>query len=158
MTEIRETIDVPLPSSVTETNVLRYFENQRSADGAVTIPLRVPLRDFGLPDALAIERDVAVHAGKRRDAENLNDEIGITWEPADQGPYPVFAGRIIVWSEGNPNESFIQLDGSYEPPLGAAGELFDAAIGHLIAERTARTFLNDLRDAAISIEQLPAKR
>jgi hypothetical protein len=34
------------------------------------------------------------------------------------------------------------LEGGYEPPLGAIGKAFDAAIGHKIAESTADDLLN----------------
>lgn len=150
MTELRETIAVPAPASATQENILRYFESRRTVDGSATIPLHVSLRDFGLPDALALERDVAVTVSKLRDAETFNEDIFIKWTPVDAGPYPTFTGRLLIWSEDDPQESFIQLDGMYQPPLGAFGQVFDAAIGYLIAQFTARAFLRDLKDAAIT--------
>jgi hypothetical protein len=153
MTKLSEVASVPLPVKTTEENILRYLESRRR-DGTIVIPLRVSLQDFGLPDDLRIERDVSVRVEKRRDAENINEEIAIGWIPTDEGPFPSFTGRLIVWSEEDLEKSFVQLEGSYEAPLGTAGKAFDAAIGWLIAKRTAQTFLNNLRDAAIALQRL----
>lgn len=150
MTRVRDAIAVSLPAAATQAQILRYFETRRRAGGGIQIPMRVALRDFGLPDQLAVEREVNFQIEKRRDAENINEEIGIAWAPAGGGPYPSFSGRLIVWSEDDPKQSFIELDGTYEPPLGVAGEAFDETVGHLIAQRTAHEFLLSLRDALSS--------
>ncbi len=158
MTKIQEVVAVPLSAGVTQEHILKYFESRRGGDGTIKIPLRVSLHDFGLPDTLAIERDVEVRVEKRRDAENINEEIAVNWLPVDGGPFPTLSGRLIVWSEQRPDESFVQLDGTYEPPLGAAGEFFDAAVGYLIAERTAHAFLTDLSAAVVAMQKLTAKQ
>ncbi len=158
MTNVKEIIEVPLGARVTEDSILRYFESRRGSDGTIKIGLRIALRDFGVPANLAVEHDVAVDVAKRRDAENINDEIAVSWTPIDDGAFPKFAGRLIVWSEERADESFIELEGTYEPPLGTAGEFFDAAIGYLIAQRTAQAFLTDLKDAAVAMQRLAAKQ
>jgi hypothetical protein len=40
------------------------------------------------------------------------------------------------------------LDGTYDPPGGYAGQLFDGAFGFWIARATARELLRQLRDRA----------
>lgn len=157
MTDLQEIVAVPLPADVTQANILKYFESRRTAEGTIFIDLRVPLHDFRVPNALDVEHRVEVRVAAQRDAENLNEEIAVSWVPAEDGPYPTFSGRLIVWSEDRPEESFIELRGTYEPPLGDAGRFFDAAIGNLIAKRTARTFLTDLRDGAMAIQRLLAQ-
>jgi hypothetical protein len=158
MTPLQEAIDVPLPAAATQDNILRYFASRRREDGTSSISLRVPLREFGLPNALDIEHQVEVHVAKQRDLENINEEIAVSWAPAEDGPYPKFSGRLIVWSEEHPEKSFIELRGEYEPPLGDAGRLFDAAIGKDVAQRTAQAFLADLRDAVIATQRLTAQQ
>ena len=140
MTRLREIANVSMGCAECDRHLQQYFVSS-DADRRIRMPLRVSLRDFGLPDALAVERDVEVCVYKTRDEQNLNDEFAVTWEPADGGPYPSFSGRLRVWGEDDPNESFIELDGSYQPPLGALGVVFDATVGRSIAERTARDFL-----------------
>ena len=143
----------PLACSVARAEELlpNYIAQHRGADGLVRIPLRVPLEDFGLPGALALSRNVEVTIEKRRDQYNLNDEFAVEWKPNDDAPFPTLHGRLTIWSESDPSESFIELDGSYEPPLGEFGEAFDATIGNLIAQRTATAFLRDLSDGVCAL-------
>lgn len=158
MTDLSATIAVPLPADAVERAIFEYFDLQRRTDGEVALPLRVSLRDFGIPAGLALERDVSVRISRRRDAQNINEEIGVTWQPLDGGPYPVFNGRLIVWSEHRPDESFMELDGSYEPPGGAAGQFFDDAVGHLIAQRTAHQLLESLSEGIIALHRAQAAK
>jgi hypothetical protein len=140
MTRLREVANVSMSSAECERYLPQYFVSS-DTERQIRMPLRISLRDFGLPDAQAIERDVEVRVNKTRDEQNLNDEFAVTWEPVDGGPFPSFSGRLRVWGEDDPNASFIELDGSYQPPLGAFGVAFDATVGRSIAERTAREFL-----------------
>lgn len=152
MTTICQDIALNVPAADVEQYIMRYFDLHRR-NGVIEIPLRVNLRDFGIPAGLALERSVQVLVQKQRDAENINDEIRISWAPADDSPYPAFDGRLIVWGSGAEGESFIELAGEYEPPWGAAGQIFDDAVGHLIADRTAHEFLVTLRDGILAIKE-----
>lgn len=154
MSKLCQEIAVGMPAADAEREILRYFELHRRGDG-IDVPLRVSLRDFGVPAGLALERDVQVRVSKHRDSENINEEIGISWAPGDGGPYPSFNGRLIVWGSGVQGESFIELSGEYTPPGGTAGQFFDDMIGHLIAERTAHEFLAALRDGIVAIKESP---
>lgn len=151
MEHVRAVAPIDCDASQAEKLLPRYVALHRGEDGIVRIPLRVPLQDFGLPGALAIERDVEVTIERRRDELNLNDEFGVEWRPIDDGLFPILHGRLTVWSEGDPQRSFIELAGTYEPPLGEFGEAFDTTIGHLIAQRTATAFLNDLSAGICSL-------
>ncbi len=123
-----------------------YFEAHREADGRVLLRLRLPLGDFGIPGKLDVSRAVIARIEKRRDEQNLNDEFGIHWKPEDGGPFPEFAGRLTIWSEEDPERSFLEIDGIYEPPLGTViGAAFDATVGRSIAVRTAQALLEDIR-------------
>ncbi len=147
MREVRESIELAVPVSQAEQCILRYFDRHRTGAGGIEIPLHVPLAGFGVPGNLKLERQVTVHVSKRRDAQNLNDEIAMRWEPGEGEPFPSFAGRIITWSETT-DKTQIELRGNYEPPLGAVGKAFDDAVGHLIAKQTARQFLSALAEGA----------
>ena len=69
----------------------------------------------------------------------------ISWLPEGTGVFPAFRGTLMVRSENG--TSAIELDGTYTPPFGAAGQVFDATIGHRIAQATARELLKDLKAA-----------
>jgi hypothetical protein len=52
--------------------------------------------------------------------------------------FPVFAGRLVVWSDG------LSLDGAYALPLGEVGRLVDRVALHQVAIRTARWFIRSV--------------
>lgn len=148
MTTLREFVSIPCTVDDVRAFIPLYLETYRREDGVLRFPLRVPLEDFGLPEALSIERDVDFDVKLQRDVYNLNDDFALTWKPSGGGLYPTFDERLIVWSEGSPEETFVQLYGTYKPPLGAPGIAFDTMIGHLIAQRTAHAFLTTLARGA----------
>lgn len=145
MREIRDFISLEVPAAQAEQCILQFFERHRSG-GIIDFPLRVSLEEFGLPGGLQLARTVDVHIAKRRDAQNLNDEIGVRWDPGAGEPFPSFSGSLTVWSENA--HTFVELRGTYEPPLGAPGKFFDDTFGHLLAERTAHQFLLTLAEGA----------
>lgn len=146
MREVRDTIALDVPAAQAEQCIVEFMERHRRGKPAIEFPLHVSLEQFGLPGGLRLERTVNVHVTKRRDAQNLNDEIGIRWDPGTGEPFPAFSGSLTVWSEEA--QTFVELRGTYEPPLGAAGKVFDDAIGHLLAQRTAHQFLLTLAQGA----------
>jgi hypothetical protein len=157
MEHLRATATLEVPAAQAEGVMLAYFESRRNADGQIEIPLRVPLDDFGLPGDLSLERNVIASVEKRRDAENLNDEFGIEWGPSQGHVYPTFHGRIIACAQVGEEPPYLELDGTYEPPLGATGEAFDATIGHLIAQRTAQAFIADVADGVAALAKSHAQ-
>ena len=143
-TRIRDHISVRCHVDEVQRRLERYFRQRENSAGVAHLRLRVPLH--GLPGlkGLALEHGVRVIARRERDEQNLNDLIRISWEPEGDGPFPRFAGTLVTWAEHNPTRSFIEIDGTYTPPLGVPGEAFDEAVGHAIATRTVRAFLEDV--------------
>ncbi len=146
MEEIREMIALNCSQAQAETRLPKYFNSIRDRSGLARLRLRIALDDFGLPGDLELSRAVIVDFKKQRDTQNLNDEFAIHWKPEGTGPFPEFHGHLTVWSEDDPRRSFLEIEGTYEPPLGKlVGEAFDATIGHLIALRTAKMLLDDIK-------------
>ncbi len=144
---IRQKVTLRCPIGVAEARVAEFFQRRNDADGKARLALRVPLERRGPFAGLALEHDVAVTARKGRDDRNLNDVIRIAWEPVEGRAYPAFAGTLAVWAEGDPEKSFVELDGTYQPPGGLSGQAFDEAFGQSIARRTARALLHDIARA-----------
>jgi len=112
----------------------RYFAAHRDASGKIVLRLRLPLGDLGIPGRLDVSRAVVARIYR------------IRWKPEDGGPFPEFCGRLTIWSEEYPKGSFLEIDGTYEPPLGTViGAAFDATVGRSIAVRTAQALLEDIR-------------
>lgn len=143
MTRLRDAIVVDSPAEQSMLRLERFFDSLRGKDGVSRIRLRVPTD--GPTRGLALEREVCVEARRTRGEAMLDDLMLITWVPEGTGVFPTFEGILIVRSTDG--TSSIELDGTYTPPFGPAGQVFDAAIGHRIAESTARELLKDLKAA-----------
>lgn len=102
---------------------------------------RIELR-LHLP-LLKASRDVEARFAAAEDRLRFDELWSINWHPYGDGPFPDFEGTIAVRSRED-GSCELELDGSYEPPLGHFGKLFDAVLGARIASATAREFLADL--------------
>lgn len=74
-----------------------------------------------------------------------HDALLIAWEPPLSRLLPDFHGALTVRPRGK--GAWIRIQGSYEPPLGRAGRVFDAVIGRLIARITLARLLRDVARA-----------
>lgn len=143
MAQLRDVIAVKGPAEQSMFRLERFFESQRGKDGVSRLRLRVPTD--GPTQGLALEREVCVQARRARGEASLDDLMLITWVPEGTAIFPTFEGILIVRSANG--ASTIELEGTYTPPFGPAGQVFDAAIGHRLAESTARELLKDLKAA-----------
>lgn len=110
----------------------RWFAEH--ANGEVyALTLRAPL---ALPGGreVALARDCVVHIARTAVPASMIPQFSVRWESAGGGPFPQFRGTISVLSDEDYDTCFLALDGTYDPPLGAAGIAFDHAIGRTIAE------------------------
>lgn len=139
-------------------HLMHFFEAHRRANGRIELPLRVPLEDFSIPGDISLGHEAVITVSKRRDEQNLNDVYAIEWHPSDATILPAFYGVMFACASANGEPPYLELDGRYEPPLGDAGEAFDATIGHLIAQRTANAFLSDVADGVYALARKPAHR
>jgi hypothetical protein len=69
------------------------------------------------------------------------DAVGIAWTPRWRG-FPPFGAILTIEPAGE--GSLLVLEGSYEPPGGAAGRFFDRAVGARLAARTMDALLRDI--------------
>lgn len=143
-TRLRDHIAVVGPLTGADARLESFFARARDPYGIAHLALRVPLDGIAGFSGLSLQHGVRVRAWHDRDDQNLNDVIRVRWEPEGGGPYPVFEGTLALWGETDPERTVIELDGTYQPPLGVAGETFDAALGHVLAQRTARALLDDI--------------
>jgi hypothetical protein len=69
--------------------------------------------------------------------------VAFAWRPGWRG-FPSFGATLTVRPVANKTE--LILEGTYEPPGGPPGRLFDWVVGRKLAARTMDAFLNQLRD------------
>ncbi len=137
MNEIHEFLTVLIPFEDVPAAIRAYTESLAERDGKRVTPIRISVAD------ITIERSVdllLVHAREYPGFEIMD----IRWGPHDGGPYPTFAGTLSV-EEVGPTFSRLDLDGTYEPPMGIAGKMIDAVVGHHFAIAGARALLNDIK-------------
>jgi hypothetical protein len=145
MTHLRERTAVECPLAEADARLDAYFEALRSADGVARVRLRVPVDGPAL--GVSLDREVRIEAARARDERNLNDLIRIAWRPEGKAVFPHFEGTLVTWASDTNKATYIELEGEYAPPFGAAGQVFDEAIGHRLAQLTAREFLSDIKRA-----------
>ncbi|MFZ1016623.1 MAG: SRPBCC family protein [Candidatus Cybelea sp.] len=69
--------------------------------------------------------------------------VAFSWRPVWRG-FPAFGATLTVRPSGKKTE--VVLDGSYEPPGGPLGRVFDSVVGRRLAERTMDEFLKQIAD------------
>lgn len=106
------------------------------ADGKQTV-------SFALHGA-GIQKDVIATFKHGTDAMHFDEPWEVEWKPAGGGPFPSFRGRLTVRADYDYKNALLELEGRYQPPLGVAGEAFDAIAGRRIASHTARYLLTEI--------------
>jgi hypothetical protein len=137
MSEIHEVITVLCPFEDVPRAAAAYLATLPVEDGKHVVMLHVAVGD------LVVQRraDLTLRHARAYPGYEVMD---IEWQPHDGGPYPLFRGTLSA-EDVTGNYCRLDLDGAYAPPLGLAGVVFDAVVGHRIAEAAARELLSDIR-------------
>jgi hypothetical protein len=72
----------------------------------------------------------------------VHEALMVIWQSRSRLPLPDFHGLLTVRVRAPGTE--VSIHGSYVPPFGIAGKLFDVAIGRGIARATLRKLLDDI--------------
>ena len=71
-------------------------------------------------------------------------KLRFTWRAThNAGLFPTMDALLAIYPL-SPQETQLDLQGSYRPPLGAIGSAVDALVGHRIAEASVLRFLQDV--------------
>jgi hypothetical protein len=120
-------------------NRLQEFFREYAPEAEMTFALRAPFDISSLSVGVTLQRDVTARFAP---LGNTNRAYAISWEPVAAGPFPAFSGTIFInSSEADETETCMTLDGHYHPPLGVAGDVFDALVGKHIAQASAADLL-----------------
>ena len=100
---------------------------------------------------IEIQKDIVI-AVKRIDERQsaalgtLVTHIDLQWEAAESPRlFPLMRAELKVYAL-TATETQLDLEGQYDPPLGALGKVVDAIVGRRIAEASVRQFLVDVAD------------
>jgi hypothetical protein len=71
-------------------------------------------------------------------------QLSLAWAAVrNPGMFPTMHARLTMFAL-TATETQLELDGTYDPPLGPIGDLFDAALGHRLAEASIRRFVAEV--------------
>ncbi len=138
---LEQIADVPFSLAVSDADqILPIFATPAGA-------LRIPYVALGLPFPGALTRPVTVEFALERDPTEpgrVHDEIVFGWNAQTQW-LPNFHGVLRFRMAAA--QTLLMLDGSYVPPFGGFGALFDRLIGHQLALATMGDLLKRLAQA-----------
>ncbi len=147
MTKLFERILVDVPLSQAGHRILAYLRQQGSPEGdAIQLPLRLSVPIAGLSKPLTIQKDVIVTFEPEPESSDMQPRYRVAWAPLEGGPFPIFSGTFTIEGAEDYDRFWLDLDGSYEPPVGLIGGAFDALAGRFIARAAARDLLGRIRD------------
>lgn len=96
------------------------------------------------PSHVELAKHVLVRYARGTDPMHFDEPWKISWVAEPGGIYPSFDGQLAVRADEGYRTSLLELQGTYTPPLGAAGRAFDAVIGRRIAGGTAQNLLSEI--------------
>jgi hypothetical protein len=140
MSVLREELYVKCPVNQARLHLDTFFRERP------TLALRVPLAIPGLKSGSLMQKDVTVSIERLHAPFESFEDFSVTWEAVGGGPFPRFTGRLTVKGDEDYDSFRLVLEGTYDPPLGAAGEAFDVLVGHWIAIATSRDLLERVRE------------
>jgi hypothetical protein len=138
LNDIHEFLTVLVPFEELPGAAERFIASLPEHDGRRVAAIRITVGD------LVIERHVDLTLKHARAYPGF-EILDIAWGPLDGGPYPTFKGTLSA-EEMGPTFSRLDLDGQYDPPLGIAGAMLDAVVGHHFAVAGVRALFADIKD------------
>jgi hypothetical protein len=113
-----------------------YFDAHKVPRAEADASVELHAHGLSQPATVTLRR---VH----RPAE-MTPHYDVSWQSAGTGLFPRFQGLLSVGGGDDYDVFWLTLDGSYKPPLGLAGKVFDAVVGHRVAIETADGLLAEI--------------
>jgi hypothetical protein len=136
MSDIAEKALVHAPLGSANRFLERYCQAHAAPEGGGA---RVLLRAGDLSAPAVVTLTAAKRPG------DMNPRYAVHWEAEKPGPYPVFDGELSIDGDEDYNAFWLALAGGYKPPGGLVGGVFDAVVGHRVAEIVSRGLLDAMR-------------
>ncbi|MBV8196660.1 MAG: hypothetical protein JO263_00875 [Candidatus Eremiobacteraeota bacterium] len=142
MSTLEQTTTVKIPFAQAADFVETFFDKQTEPKGEIVIPLVLSGAGIGIP-GMTLQKDVRLTLLRER-GPNESIVFALHWEPKGGGAYPDFDGTLSIEEDETYDTCILRLRGSYQPPLGLTGKIFDLALGGRIAAATAKELLQRL--------------
>ncbi len=135
MSRIDEHLLITAPLGAAHRFLDAFFAGHRNAHGEAVLTLR----------AGDMQRAAHVTIEPEHQPGDMTPHFAVSWKDALGGPYPAFAGTLGVDADEDYGAFWLVLRGTYTPPGGIGGAVFDALIGKRIADTTAHGLLDEIR-------------
>lgn len=117
-------------------------KSESGSEGAFRLTL--PVSELGLPGGVSLTRDVDAHFVPLKEPQGGSKFAAVHWVPVGGGPFPQLLGLFGIEADADPKKCTLVLEGNYDPPMGVAGDLFDAVVGRKIAKSSIHELLKAL--------------
>jgi hypothetical protein len=120
---------------------LAIFAKATSATGTgAKLEVKIGALEVGADVAIEVHRIVTA----RSPIDKPSTQIEIRWTAAKRpGLFPTLTATLAIYAL-SPTETQLELSGTYEPPLGIAGEALDAIALHRVAEQSVTNFVREV--------------
>jgi len=139
--ELRQKTLVSCPTAQAAKRVEAFVKSYGVVEGdTATIPFGFELLTTKGGGELHVAHSISLCVSIESKPAETNAVFKVDWKPSNSGLYPSFDGHLAI--EDEDYDSFwLELHGTYRPPLGMLGSVFDAIAGKRIAAQSARDFL-----------------
>ena len=146
MTSIKQTLHLDCPY----VRAKAYLHDALQAAALSRTPQLLHLSASLPGTGIELEKGVRVSYQPTVDPFHFDEPWIVDWTPEPGGRYPSFRGTLTVRADEDYTGAILELEGSYAPPMGAMGQVFDAALGRRIAGSTMRRLLSSIGDEMTS--------
>jgi hypothetical protein len=137
MTTVKEFLYVDCPY----VRAREYLHAALAHVSADQLPHLLRLKATVPATSIELAKYVNVQYDRATDPMHFDEPWRVRWTPEPGGIYPSFDGELAVRADETYGSAILELTGEYTAPLGAAGRVFDAALGQRIAAGTAQELL-----------------
>jgi hypothetical protein len=148
VSSVEQDISITCPLAQARKRLTDFFHEVGNREGD-TLKLALHI-DIAVPNVLApltLGRSVIATVSAHQLAGDMEPRYRLQWAPQTPGPFPLFAGELVVVGASDYNSFRLRITGNYEPPLGFVGKAFDMVLGKRIAEATTSNLLHRIRDS-----------
>jgi len=146
MSHVHAERTVQCPFSIAAEYTSRHL---RGFEAPAAKPIRLPLGSLGLPVPGILQRRVQLSFWVHYDVSDIGrrhqDETHFQWNAGT--PLLPDLGATLRFGIVSHRETLLLLDGTYDPPFGIAGAIFDELLGRRLAAATADDLLARVGDA-----------
>ncbi len=145
MTRVHSTRTVKAPAAFAAASLKDDLNRRPNRESPLSFDLRMPLAALGIPGGVSFDRRV-VASVTPAPVEGSDHPLALSWKAEGSTAFPEFHGTVSIRNSVRSEDSVLVISGSYRPPGGIAGRVFDATVGARLARATLDDLLRQLRD------------